>query len=104
MPKTILGRWSVGLIVAMPVFFYIGISFVSFYEFVPAGKTILYDIIIRPGIALPILAGFISGIVTFFTGIAGIIKKKDHSILIFISTAIGFLMLLWFLAEILFPH
>jgi len=104
LPQSCLGKWSVGLIVAMQVFFYIGMSFVSFYESVPAGKTILRDIVVRPGIALPMLAGFISGIVTFFTGMAGIIKKKDRSILIFISTAIGFLMLLWCLAEILFPH
>ena len=103
-PKTILGKWSIVLIVAIPVFFYIGMSFVSFYESVPAGKTIPHDIVVRPGVALPMLAGFISGIAAFFVGIIGITRKKDHSILIFLSTAIGFLVLLWCLAEILFPH
>jgi len=103
-PKTILGKWSVVLIVVMPVFFYIGMSFVSFYEFVPSGKTIPHDIVVRPGVALPMLAGFISGIVAFFVGIIGITRKKDHSILIFLSTAVGFLTLLWCLVEILFPH
>ena len=103
-PKTTLGRWSVGLIVAMPIFFYIGMSFVSFYESVSAGKTIPQDIVARPGIALPMLAGFISGIAAFLTGIIGIIRKKDYSVLILLSTAIGFLVLLWCLAEILFPH
>ena len=103
-PKTTLGRWSVGLIVAIPIFFYIGMSFVSFYESVPAGTTILRDIVVRPGIALPMLAGFVSGIAAFFIGIVGIIRKKDHSILIMLSTAIGFLVLLWCVAEILFPH
>ena len=103
-PKTILGKWSIVLIVAIPVFFYIGMSFVSFYESVPAGKTIPHDIVVRPGVALPMLAGFVSGIAAFFVGIIGITRKKDHSVLIFLSTAVGFLVLLWCLAEILFPH
>jgi len=103
-PKTTLGRWSVGLVVAMPIFLYIGMSFISFYESISAGKTIPLDIVARPGIALPMLFGFISGIAAFFTGVIGIIIKKDYSVLIFLSTAIGFLALLWCLAEILFPH
>jgi len=104
LPKSCLGKWSVALIVAMPIFFYIGMSFVDFYESVPAGKTIPDDIMVRPGVALPMLAGFVCGIAAFFTGIIGIIKKKDYSILIFLSSAMGFLTLLWCLAEVLFPH
>ena len=88
----------------MPVFFYVGMSFVDFYESVSAGKTILQDIIVRPGVALSMLIGFVCGIVAFFTGIIGIIRKKDHSVLVFLSTVMGFLMVLWCLAEILFPH
>jgi len=103
-PKSNLGRWSVGLIVIMPLLFYIGMSFVSFYESVPAGKTIPRDIVVRPGVALPMLTGFVSGIAAFFCGIIGIIRKKDYSVLVFISTTMGFFVLLWILAEILFPH
>jgi len=104
MPKTVLGKWSIVLIVVMPIFFYIGMSFVSFYESISAGKTIPHDIVVRPGIALSMLVGFISGIAAFFTGIIGIIKKKDYSILVFLSTVVGFLVLLWCLVQILFPH
>ena len=104
LPKTILGKWSVVLIIAMPIFFYIGMSFVDFYESIPAGKTIPHDIMVRPGVALPMLAGLVCGVAAFFTGIIGIIRKKDHSVLVFLSTAMGFLMVLWCLAEILFPH
>jgi len=103
-PKTFLGKWSVALIVAMPIFFYIGMSFVDFYESVSAGKTIPHDIIIRPGVALPMLAEFVCGMAAFFTGIIGIIRRKDYSVLIFISTTMGFFTLLWCLAEIIFPH
>ena len=103
-PKSLLGKLSVVLIVCMPIFFYIGMSFVSFYESVPAGKTIPHDIVTRPGVALSMLAGFASGIAAFFCGIIGITKKKDYSVLVFISTMMGFFVLLWILAEILFPH
>ena len=51
LPKTMLGRWSLGLIVAMPVLFFIGMSFTSLlYKSVPAGGTILKDITVRPAI------------------------------------------------------
>ena len=103
-PKSRLGKLSVLLIVIMPILFYIGMSFVSFYESIQAGKTIPHDIVTRPGVALSMLAGFVSGIAAFFTGIIGIIRKKDFSILIFLSTIMGFLVLLWCFAEILFPH
>jgi len=103
-PKSNLGKWSIGLIVMVPILLYIGMSFVSFYESVPAGKTILQDIIVRPGIALLMLAGFISGITAFFIGIVGIIRKKDRSILVFLSTAMGFFVLLWCLAQFSFSH
>ncbi len=103
-PKATLGKWSAGLIVVMPVFFYIGMSFVSFYKSIPAGKTISHDIIVRPGVALSMLAGFISGIVAFFVGAISITRKKDYSVLVFLSTVIGFLVLLWCLSEILFSH
>jgi len=102
-PETFLGKYSVVLIIAMPIFFYIGMSFVDFYESVPAGETIPHDIIVRPGVALSMLAGFVCGIAAFFTGIIGIIKKKDYSVLIFLSTTVGFLTLIWCLAEIFIP-
>ena len=103
-PKTKLGKWSVGLIIAVPILFFIGMSSVDFYESVPAGKTIPHDIIARPLIALPMLSGFICGIASFFTGIISIIKYKERSIAVFISTLLGFLILLWCIMEVLFPH
>jgi len=103
-PKTFLGKWSFALIMAMPIFFYIGMSFVKFYNDVPAGKSIPADIIGRPGIALAMLAGFVCGTAAFFTGFIGILRKKDYCVLIFLSTAMGFLTLLWLLAEVIFAH
>ena len=104
LPKTRLGKYSVLLIIAVPILLFIGMSSVDFYESVPAGKTILQDIIARPGIALPMLAGFICGIASFFTGITSIFKKKERAILVFLSTILGLLVLLWCLTQIVFAH
>jgi len=103
-PKSSLGKWSVGLIIIVPILFYIGMSFVGFYESVPAGETIPHDVIARPGLALSMLGGFFSGIAAFFCGIIGLLRKKDYSVFVFISTVMGFFVLLWVIGEILFPH
>ncbi len=103
-PKTILGRWSVGLIIVMPVFFYIGFSFVGFYESVLAGKTILQDIILRPGVSLPMLIGMVLGVLSFITGLVSIIRKKEHTLLAYAATMIGGLLTLFLLGEIFLPH
>jgi hypothetical protein len=103
-PKSISGKYSVSLIFGVPVFFYIGMSFVDFYVSVPAGVTISSDIIARPGIALPMLIGFIFGIAAFVLGVFSITKEKDRSILVVLSTALGLFVLLWSLSEIIFPH
>jgi len=102
-PKTKLGKWSVGLIITMPIFFYIGFSFVDFYNS-QSGRTILQDIIVRPGVALPMLAGMASGTLAFITGIMSIIKRKERALFVYISTIIGFLLVLFLIAEIIFPH
>lgn len=102
LPKSNLGKWSIALIVLVPILFYIGMSSVN--ESIPAGRTIANDILARPGVAIPMLAGFISGITAFLTGIIGIIRKKDYSILVYLSTVIGFFVLLWCFAQFLFPN
>jgi hypothetical protein len=104
LPKTILGICSIVLIVATPMCFYIGASFVSFYKSVPAGKTIPQDILVRPGVALSMLTGFACSLAAFFGGLIAILKKKDFSLLVFLSTLLGFFMFLFLLAEIIFPH
>jgi len=100
-----LGRWSVGLIVAMPILFMLGSSFTnSLYPSVPAGDTILADIAARPALALTMLAGMAAGISAFITGLLAINRQKDYALLVFVSSAIGALLVLFLAAEILFPH
>ena len=105
LPKTGLGQWSVGLIIAMPLLFIIGTSFATFlYPSVPAGGTIVADIAARPALALTMLAGMAAGISAFITGLLAIIRRKERAWLVYLSGAIGALLLFFLAAELLFPH
>jgi hypothetical protein len=105
LPISTLGKWSVGLIVAMPLLFIIGTSFRnSLYKSVPAGSTILADISARPVLALTMLAGMAAGILAFITGILAIIQQKEYALLVYVSSLIGALLVLFLAGEILFPH
>ncbi len=55
-------------------------------------------------LAIPILLAGISGVSAFLTGVIGIIKSKDRSVLVFIATIIGFFILFFVLGEVLFPQ
>ena len=104
-PKTILGKWSIGLIIAMPILFFIGTSLTnSLYKSVPAGGTILEDIAMRPALALTMLVGMAAGISAFATGLLAIIRQKENALLVYISTVIGALLLLFLTGEFIFPH
>ena len=105
MLKTNLGKWSVGLILAMFVLLVIGSSLTnSLYESVPAGATIFADIVSRPALAISMLVGFGAGISAFVTGLISIIKQKERSVLVFGSTLVGATLTLFLIAEFLFPH
>jgi hypothetical protein len=104
-PKTTWGKWSVGLIVAMPILFFIGSSFTnSLYHSIPAGETILKDIAARPALALTMLAGMAAGIAAFIIGLLVIIRQKENALLVYVSTVIGALLIVFLTSEIVFPH
>ena len=105
LPITMLGKWSVGLIVAMLILFIIGSSLTSsLYESVSSGDTILADIAARPALALSMLAGMAAGISAFITGLLAIIRKRDNALLVYVSSLIGAILILFLAGEILFPH
>lgn len=104
-PKTISGKWSLGLIVAMPILFFIGTSLTNtLYKSVSAGSTILKDIVGRPALALTMLAGMAAGISAFIVGLIAIIRQKERALLAYVATLIGMLLILFLIGEILFPH
>jgi hypothetical protein len=105
LPKTKLGWWSLGLAVAMPVLFFIGMSFTTLlYKSVPAGGTILKDITVRPALALTMLAGMASGISAFIIGLIAIIRQKERALLVYGATLTGALLAIFLFGEFIFPH
>lgn len=105
LPGTTSGKWSVGLIVLMPILFAIGSSLAwTLYESVSSGRTILADISARPFLALTMLAGMAAGIGSFITGLLAILKGKEKTLLVYLSTILGGLLILYLIAEVAFPH
>jgi len=96
--KTLLGKWSIGLAVASIVLF------ISIQFFVASGLRDSYKFISGLLLTIPVPLAGISGVSAFFTGVIGIIKSKERSVLVFLSTMIGFFVLFFLLGEVLFPH
>jgi len=98
MPKTQLGKWSVGLILG----FFIFLAF--FFILVELGERGGATIFSNLKLLIPYSLAVFSAIASFLTGIISVLKKKERSVLVFLSIILGFLILLWVLAELLFPH
>ncbi len=94
-PKTHLGQWSIWLITVFIVLFIIIVASGQ-----RGGATFFSNL----ALSIPMVIAGISALLAFFTGIIGIIKSKERSVLACSSTIVGFFMLLWVSAEILFPH
>jgi hypothetical protein len=105
LPKTKLGWWSLGLAAAMPILFLVGMTCTNLlYKSVPAGGTILKDIIVRPALALTMLAGMASGISAFVIGLITIIRQRERALLVYGAALIGALLIIFLLGEFIFPH
>ena len=97
-PKTYLGKLSVRLIAGFFIFLALFFMFISLGE---RGGMAYWD---NLKLAIPGTAAALCGILSFFTGIVSLIKKKERGIFVYLSTFLGLLILLWCLTEILFPH
>jgi hypothetical protein len=99
LPKTTLGKWSLGIILA-------GILFI-----------VLFFVVVRLGYrggdtfgvrdiapASPMILSVFSAISSMVVGIISIIKSRERSILIFLSTAVGLFALILVVGEFAFPH
>lgn len=95
LPKTSLGRWSVGLAAA---FILLSILFAVLTGLGGVGPGPVAPIVIAT-----VIFG-ISGIAAFVTGLISIVKSKERSILVFLAAVVGLFCLVFFLGEFLFPH
>ncbi len=98
MPRTRLGKWSIGLII---LFF---LLLATLQLLVASGQQGGATFFSNPVLAIPGLLAAASGALAFFIGIVGIIKSKERSVLVFLAAAIGLLILVFVLGEILSPH
>jgi hypothetical protein len=98
LPKTRLGKCSLWFFLAFVILF------ITFQLLVVSGQrggeTFKDNLIL----SVPILLAGISGISGFVTGLVGIIKSKERSILVFFSTIIGLFVLIFVIGELAFPH
>lgn len=98
LPKTPLGKWSIGLIVAFIVFF------MAFQLLVASGQRGGETSFSNLVLTIPILLAGTSGVFAFLTGLIGVIRNRERSILVFLSMVIGLFVLLFWLGEVIFPH
>ena len=96
--KTTLGKWSIGLILSLIVFY------ILFQLLVFSGQRGGETFFSNLALTIPILLAGICGIVAFFVGVIGIIKSKERSVLVFLTTLVGFSVLFFVLGEVLVPH
>jgi len=98
-PTSLLGKWSIGLIIAFLLFFALHMVIASAGHS-GGGKTFFSNL----ALAIPMLFAAISGTAAFFTGVIAIIASKERSIPVFLTTLIGLFVMIFCLGEIISPH
>ena len=98
LPKTSWGKWSVGLIVAFILFFVLFLILVASGQ--RGGGTFFSNLLLT----VPMLLAGTCGVAAFVTGLIGVIKSKERSILVFLAILISLYILVFCLGEVLVPH
>jgi hypothetical protein len=99
LPRTTLGKWSIGLVLSL--FFFFILSFAIIILGHQTGGETFFDNLY---ISIPMFLAGISGIAALITGTVGILKYKERSVLVFLSAAVGLFILFFVLGEFLVPH
>ena len=98
LPKTRSGKWSTWLIVSLLVM--LAVFFILVATGQRGGDTFFSNL----ALSIPMLIAGISGIAAFFTGIVGIIFKRERSFMVIFATIIGLFVLFFAVAELIYPH
>jgi len=85
LPKTTSGKWSVGISIVFIIL-------------------ICMKILNIISIPIPTFAIAALGLIGFILSIIAIFKNKDRAILNFLPILVGLLIILWTIAEFIFPH
>ena len=103
MPKTRLGKWSAVFAAAFVAFFLLS-PILMLLNQQQIGNETTMDTLLRPFLIVVGLAAMASGLLAFFTGVISLVKYKERSALIYITTFIGLLAVFFLLGEFLVPH
>ena len=97
-PETTLGKWSVALIIGFIVL--LGVFQLLVASGQRGGETFFSNLVLT----IPMLIAGGSGVSAFATGLIGIIKSRERSVIVYLAALIGLFVLLFGIGEIVFPH
>ena len=83
LPKTTLGKWSVGLSIVFIILIWMKMQY---------------------SIHVPTFAIAAVGLIGFIMSIIAIFRNKDRSILVLLPILVGIIIVLWTAGELIFPH
>jgi len=102
LPTKALGKWSVGLVIVALLCFAAFIIEVAMG--MRGGDRLDLTDPSQLWPAMPmLLAGFFV-VSSMVTGVVGIVKSKERSVLVFMAAALGLFVILLVVGEFLFPH
>ena len=99
LPKTLLGKWSVGLIILFFLLLATGMFVVSVLG-QTGGETIFDNL----WISIPMLGAGACAIAAFIVGGFSIVKNHERAISVLIAAILGLIILIFVLGEFLTPH
>lgn len=102
LPTTNLGKWSIGLAIAS--FLLLAVFLIEVALGLRGGDTLDFSDLSQLGPAIPILLAGVSFVSALVTGLIGIVKDRERSVLVFLAAAMGLFVLLLVLGEFLAPH
>jgi hypothetical protein len=97
MPKTTIGKWSVGLIGAFFILLMAG-SLVA--SATGGGGETFFDNI---PLSLTMLGAVVSGVLAGVVGLVAVIKKRERAVLVYIAILIGLMITVFMLGEFIGP-
>lgn len=97
LPKTHQGKWSIRLFI-IALLFIIVASIVSFVQESAINDIFYY----RLAVNISMIISNVAMVIAFILGIFSIRKNKERSLFVYITLLLGFMMLIFLLAELIF--
>lgn len=98
-PKTKLGKWSLIFFLAVVVLIIIFFLMITVFD-QRGGDTFFSNLYLT----IPMIVAWIAACLSFITGIISIIKSREKSIAVYITTLICILITIYGLLEVTIPH